>query len=38
VRLHITPYIVQDDLKAIFAKLGVVSQGKLAHHLAFQFR
>jgi len=38
VRLHITPYIAQDHLKAIFAELGVAGRSKLAHHLAFQFR
>jgi len=36
-RLQITPYTVQDHLKAIFAKLGVASRGELGHHLAFQF-
>jgi DNA-binding CsgD family transcriptional regulator len=36
-QLHITPYTVQDHLKAIFAKLGVASRGELAHYLAFQF-
>jgi DNA-binding CsgD family transcriptional regulator len=35
-RLQITPYTVQDHLKAIFTRLGATSRGELAHRLAFQ--
>jgi DNA-binding CsgD family transcriptional regulator len=36
-RLHITAYTVQDQLRAIFTKLGVTSQGRTRHHLTARY-